>query len=130
MAPGPKDQGYGRFARGFDVKSGKNSVPFDIAERFFGGKPLAARYPVSLRVIYLDAGTGSWTLQYDSATDPHKTAIGVTKTNSGRWEEISVTLRDAWFGKRGPKGADFMLVNTSNENTLFHLVEVTRVSPE
>lgn len=127
---GPKDQGYGRFARGFDVKSGKNSMYFDIAERFFGGKPLAARYPVSLRVVYLDAGTGSWTLQYDSATDPHKTAIGVTKTNSGRWEEISVTLRDAWFGKRGPKGADFVLVNTSSDNTLFHLVEVTRVSPE
>jgi len=38
---GPKDQPYGRFARGFDAKAGKDKMFFDINDAFFGGKPLA-----------------------------------------------------------------------------------------
>lgn len=123
---GPKDQPYGRFARGFDVKSGKNAMYFDIVDRFFEDKPLAARYPVTVRVIYLDRGTGSWALKYDAADNPQKTALEVRKTNSGRWKEATAVLRDAQFANRCPHDTDLILFNTSAEDTLFHLVEITR----
>ena len=39
---------------------------FDIADRFFGGKPLDSAYPVIVRVVYFDSGSGSWALTYDA----------------------------------------------------------------
>ena len=57
---GPKDQPYGRFARGFDAAGGRNAMYFDIDDRFFGGKPLDGAYPVRIRVLYFDSGNGSW----------------------------------------------------------------------
>ncbi len=126
---GPKDQPYGRFARGFDVSSGKNAMYFDIADRFFSGQPLNARYPVTVRVVYLDSGRGSWALKYDAAGDKEKTALAVRNTATGRWKEAKAVLKDAYFGHRCPHSADLMLLNTSRENTLFHLVEVSRDQP-
>ncbi len=63
---GPKEQPYGRFARGFAAAAGKNAMYFAFDQRIFSGKPLAGAYGVEIRVIYLDRGTGSFTLQYDS----------------------------------------------------------------
>ncbi len=124
---GPKNQPYGRFARGFDVSTGKNAMHFDVADRFFGGKPLDAAYPVEVRIVYFDSGNGSWALDYDARGNPAKRALAVTNTNSGRWKEATVTLRDAYLGNRCPHATDLMLVNTSQENTLFHLIEVVRL---
>jgi hypothetical protein len=104
---GPKDQPYGRFARGFDVASGKNAMSFRLAERFLAGKP----GPVEVRVVYFDSGHGSWELKYDA----EKTALAVKNTDTGRWKEARARLAHA---------TDLMLVNTSKENTLFHLIEV------
>jgi len=123
---GPQDQPYGRFARGFDAAGGKNAMYFDIEDRFFGGKPLGGAYPVRIRVIYFDSGNGSWEVKYDARGNPAKTALSVRNTNSGRWKEASVSLADAHLGNRCPHGADVMLVNTSKENTLFHMIEVVR----
>ena len=123
---GPKDQGYGRFARGCDTKSGKNAMYFDIEDRFFGGKPLAGAYPVALRVIYLDRSTGGFTVKYDALSDEAKTALTVKKTDTGRWKESIVQIADGNFGNRCTHSTDLMLVNASSEDTLFHLVEVTR----
>jgi len=123
---GSKDQPYGRFARGFDTATGKNVMYFDIVDRFFGGKPLAGVSLVEVRVVYFDSGHGDWKLKYDSVKDKEKTAISVKNTNSGRWKEVSVTLSDANFGNRCPNSTDLMLVNTSMENTLFHMIEVLR----
>ncbi len=123
---GSKDQPYGRFARGFDAAAGKNAMYFDIADRFFGGKPLAAARPVRLRVVYFDAGNGSWEIRYDARGNPVKTALAVRNTNTGRWKEAAVTVMDAHMGNRCEHAADVMLVNTSKENTLFHMIEVVR----
>ncbi|MCL5744615.1 MAG: beta-galactosidase [Acidobacteria bacterium] len=123
---GPKDRPYGRFARGFDAASGKNAMYFDIVDRFFGGKPLNGAHPVRVRVVYFDAGQGSWELRYDAAGKPEKTALAVQNKNTGRWQEAGVTLSDAFFGNRCPRGSDLTLVNTSKENTLFHMIEVVR----
>ncbi|MBI4876160.1 MAG: hypothetical protein HY822_16105, partial [Acidobacteria bacterium] len=123
---GPKEQPYGRFARGFDVQSGKNTLLFDVADRFFGGQPLAGACPVTVRVVYFDAGKGSWELRYDARGDKSKTAIAVQNTDSGRWKEVTVKLADAWFGNRGTRGADLVVANTSRQDTIFHLVELRR----
>jgi hypothetical protein len=117
---------YARFARGFDHSAGKDAMYFDVQDSFFSGKPLGAEYPVSVRVVYYDGGKGAWALQYDAAGNPRKTACTVAQTGSGTWKEQTVTLQDAWFGNRGPRGADLVLVNTGAEATLFHMIELTR----
>ena len=121
---GPKDQPYGRFARGFDVAGGKNAMYFALADRFFGKRAAGAR-PVEARVVYFDSGRGSWALKYDAAGG-EKTALEIRKTDSGRWKEARVKLADAYLGHRCPHGTDLVLVNTSKENTLFHMVELAR----
>lgn len=123
---GAKDEPYGRFARGFDWKNGKNEMYFNIADRFFQDKPLSSAYPIKVRIVYLDRGTGSWALKYDAVSNPQKIALNVQKTNTGRWKEAIVTLNDAFFGNRCPHATDLMLVNTSSADTIFHIVEVTR----
>lgn len=123
---GPADQPYGRFARSFDSKAGKTAMFFNLDERFYAGKPPAK--PVTVRVVYLDRGTGAWALKYDAASDNEKTALAVTNANTGRWKEATVTLADARFANRCPHGTDLMLVHTGGEDTLFHLIEVKRPS--
>lgn len=123
---GPSDQPYGRFARGFDAATGKNSMRFDIDDRFFEGRPLAAAYPVKVRVVYFDKGRGSWALQYDAADDPEKAAMTVRNEDSGRWKEIAIDLADAHFGNRGPEGSDLSLIQQGGEDVLFHMIELTR----
>ncbi len=123
---GPTDQPYGRFARGFDAADGKTAMYFDIEDRFFGGKPLAAAYPVDIRVIYLDRGEGSFAVKYDSVSQPEKTALEVKKTGSGRWKEAAVRISDGNFTNRCPHSTDLMLVKISGDDTLFHMIEIDR----
>jgi hypothetical protein len=123
---GSKDQPYGRFARGFDAAGGKNALYFDLAKRYFGGRPLNGAHPVEVLVIYFDAGRGSWALQYDAVGNAAKTALRVENRDTRRWKEVRATLPDAFFGDRCPHGTDLMLVNTSKENTIFHRIEVLR----
>jgi hypothetical protein len=125
---GPQDQPYGRFARRFDAASDKNTMYFDIDDRFFFERPLDGGYPVTIRVVYLDQGTGQWALKYDAQGDSQKTALAVTKTDSGRWKEQTVTVNDAYFGNRGPSKADLMLVNLDGEDDTFHMIEVVRAT--
>ncbi len=123
---GPQWQMHGRFARRFDHANGKDAMSFDIDDRFFGGRPLAGKYAVTVRIVYLDAGRGSWALTYDSTSDPAKRAYTVTKTGTGQWKEKVVTLRDASLGDRLPHGSDLALVNTDDEDDTFHMIELTR----
>ena len=62
-------------------------------------------------------------------SNPERTACVVTKMDSGTWKEKIITLTDANFGNRCPRGADLMLVNLDAEDDIFHLVEVTRQLP-
>ena len=55
-----------------------------------------------------------------------KIAITVTKTNSGRWVEKSVSIPDASFANQGPKSSDFSLVNEDEEDDIFHMIEITK----
>jgi len=123
---GPQSQPYGRFARRFDSASGKDAMYFDIDDRFFSGQPLNGAYPVTIRVVYLDAGTGQWALKYDAQAEAQKTGALVTKTNSGQWKELTVTVSDGNFGNRAPNKSDIMLVNLDKEDDIFHMIELTR----
>jgi hypothetical protein len=83
---------------------------------------------VTIRVVYLDEGTGQWALKYDAQGEIQKTAYIVTKTNSGRWKEQTVTIDDGYFGDRGPNKADLALVSLDGEDDTFHMIEVTRAT--
>ena len=76
---------------------------FDLDDRFYDGKP------VIVRVVYFDSGDGSFTLRYDAAGAPAKTALAVTKGNSGRWKEASARLPDARFRNGCPHATDLVL---------------------
>ncbi|MFB3827009.1 MAG: beta-galactosidase [Bryobacteraceae bacterium] len=112
---GPKDQPYGRFARGFDTAAGKRAMYFDLDDRF-------APRAVKVRVVYLDRGRGSWELRYDDA----KTALAVNNGDTGRWKEAAAAIEAGRFANLGPHGTDLALVHTGGEDTLFHMIEVTR----
>jgi hypothetical protein len=122
---GPKDQFYGRFARRFDHASGRDAMYFKLADGFFDA-PLRGRYEVDVRVVYFDQGRGRWALRYDAVNDPQKTAVEVTKRDTGRWQEVRVTIRDGAFEQRGTRGSDLVLVNLDAEDDTFHLIELTR----
>ncbi len=125
---GSLDEPYGRFARGFEHATGRDRMSFDVSDAFFGGAPLAGRHAVTVRVVYFDQGRGTWSLRYDAAGEPDKTALAVTKTDSGKWKEVTVELTDAHLGNRGPQRGDLALVNTDAEDDIFHLIEITRAN--
>jgi len=83
---------------------------FELDGRFFAQAPS----PVAVRVVWLDQGAGSWVLQCEG-----KTALSMKSTGSGRWKETTVELKDARF-------TNLALRNTSDQDTLFHMIEVIR----
>ena len=117
---------YARFARGFDNANGKNNMYFNINDKFFSNAALNGAYPVTVRVVYYNNGTGQWALKYDAVGNSQKTAYTVTKSNSGTWKEKSVTLNDAYFGNRCPNNSDLMLTSVDNNDDIFHMIELTR----
>ncbi len=79
-------------------------------------------------MVYLDDGTGQWALTYDAQSSSEKTALVVTKTNTGRWKEQIVTVADGYFGSRATNGSDLMLANLDVEDDTFHMIEVSRAT--
>ena len=120
---GPADQPYGRYARGFENASGRNRMSFDLDDHFL---PRGAKGPITLKLIYLDQGTGKFSLRYDASSDPDKTAVTITKTNSGRWVSKNITIADGEFANKGPLNSDFSLVNEDDEDDVFHMIEITK----
>lgn len=117
---------YGRFARGFDVNSNKAQLFFDVDSLFLNNKVLNGAYPVMIDIVYLDSGTGTWQLFYDSKIAANKTSIKVTCTNTGLWKKATVTLTDAYFGNRGFNNSDFSIRASTPENVIFSVVELSR----
>ena len=122
---GPVDQPYSRYARAFENSSGRNRLYFDLDDNFL---PQKAKGTVSLKIIYLDQGAGKFSIRYDSSSRADKTAAMVTKTNSGKWVEKSITIADGAFANKGPRNSDFSLVNEDDEDDVFHMVEITKTN--
>jgi len=120
---GPTDQPYGRYARGFENSSGRNRMYFDLDDNFLS---LKAKESITLKIIYLDKGTGKFSVRYDSLIDHDKIAATISKTNSGRWVSKSITITNGAFANKGARNSDFSLVNEDNEDDVFHMIEIMK----
>ncbi|MEI6554291.1 MAG: hypothetical protein WCL70_01740 [Paludibacter sp.] len=120
---GPADQPYGCYARGFENVSGRNRMFFNLDDHFLSS---AGKHTITVKIIYLDKGTGKFSFRYDAVTNPDKTAVVVTKTNSGKWVSKNIIISDGAFENNGPKNSDFSLVNEDKEDDIFHLIEITK----
>jgi hypothetical protein len=120
---GPTNQPYGRYARAFENSTGRNRMYFDLDDNFLS---LKTKETINLKIIYLDKGYGKFSVRYDSSSSPDKTAVTITKANSGNWMTKSIAIADGVFANKGPRNSDFSLVNEDNENDIFHMIEITR----
>jgi hypothetical protein len=96
---------------------------FDLDDNFLFTK---AQKPITLKIIYLDKGTGKFSVRYDSSSNSDKTAVTITKANSGNWVSKSITISDGAFANKGPRNSDFSLINEDNENDIFHMIEIIK----
>lgn len=117
---------YGRFARGFDAENGKDTLFFDLDDHFFGDQYLNGDQEVQVEIIYRDGDPGSWKLVYDATNDSMNSAMEVINSGQGDWKTKQIVLKDAYLGNRGPRGADFILVNTGGTNCRFHMIAIDK----
>ena len=122
---GPNGQPYGRFARGFEHESGKDTLLFKLHDRFFEQYPAGK---LKIRIVWLDNNSGTWELTYD-AGDEMKTAFSVQGENTGTWQEKTIMITDAVMKHNGSRGSDLALVNTDDKDDIFHIIEISREIP-
>ena len=120
---GPTNQPYGRYARSFENESNKNRMYFDLDDQFLSQKEKGS---VCIKLIYLDEGIGKFSFRYDGESNSDKIGISIAKTNSGKWVEKTITIKDGAFANIGPKNSDFSLVNEDHEDDVFHMIEITK----
>jgi hypothetical protein len=115
------DSIYGRFARSFEHKTGKECLRFKLNEYFFGGRK--GNQLVTVTITYLDRGDGEWTLNYMGKRGK-ACAVQVKNRNSREWKTVSAELTDLQVGEVG--ATDFELQYKSGDDTVFHMIEVER----
>ncbi len=112
---GPDDQHYGQWARAIEANG----------KMYFRVNPLFAKSingkAATLRIVYLDKGTDSFTVAYDvNGTKKEET---VQKKDTGRWQEAMIPLQASGF-TAALDGNDILLSGTGKN--VFHMVEVQR----
>ncbi|MEP6845240.1 MAG: beta-galactosidase [Panacibacter sp.] len=120
---GPGDQPYGRFARGFDSKSGMTEMYFALDKNFFKGSTSPLK--VGVRIIYLDKGNGLWSFNYTDGNGK-KEAFKVNCNNSGNWITKSVIVEKAVFMQKLEHDCDVSIKYLSGDNTIFNSIEILR----
>lgn len=105
-------------ARRTDRASGNTAMVFDVDGAFAAGLT-----SVTLRLVYLDAGTDPFTVQYQDSSGGIQ-SLTVPRAGTGRWVDASwqiggIRLRD------GVQGWDLRVVAGVTDVTV-HLVEVRR----
>lgn len=119
---GPKESVYSRFARGTNVKENQSQLFFDISDTF--AKDLKK---LKISIIYLDQGKAKWSLLYASKNFANSVAYSIENTNTGKWLRKEIVLPNTAFKNNGSKHADFSLKTHSNEDVVFHLVEIEKL---
>lgn len=116
---------WGRYTRRTDQNSGNPTLAFAVDDAYlFDNSPAA---PVTVTVIYLDAGGDTWELQYDAAgADNTKVAGVVQKGSTSQWKEATFALPDAQFANQQPGGADFRISSRGDGNEYVSFVEVSK----
>ena len=108
-------QPYGRFARTFENESGKNRMYFDLNDEF------STESNYTIKVIYFDETEGStWELRYGSNQGGMRTALEVIGVGDEMWKTVTATVTDAAFANQSERGADLILVNTDEQDDVFH----------
>ena len=120
---GPTDQPYGRFARAFDAQHGMTEMFFALDKNFFSENNKAQK--VIVRIIYLDKGNGSWSLNYYDGKNK-KEAYHISCGNSGKWLVKTVELPGAYFAQKLEHNCDLSIKYLSGDNTIFNSIEVLR----
>jgi len=119
-------QPYGRFCRGFDVAKNRNTMYFDVADKYFAANRKSGDGIIKIKIIYYSKDAGSWELKYHAKDGSMKTALAVTNNTSQDWVTTEVTLNDALLNNGGVENADIILQNTGATNCKFHLIELER----
>ena len=115
---------YSRFARGFEHATGRNALYFKLHDGFSQGNEAKV---MSMTVVWYDGTAGStWRLDYDAGSAGMKTALAVQGKGDRQWHHETVTVEDAVLRQGGARGADFVLVNTDEQDDSFSLLEVHR----
>ena len=70
---------------------------------------------VTIEVEYLDSGSGSFSIDYDSSNSAFKSTGSASFTGSGLWRHHRFNISDAYFGNNQNGGADFRLVRTGGD---------------
>lgn len=117
---------YGRFGRGFEIKSNKTAMYFNLDDRFLNNAPLNGAYSITIEVTYLDKGSGSFKLFYDGKKNANTQTAAIKLTNTNKWKKAVFTLKDAYFGNRGLNKSDFSIRNAGNSDVIFSVVELAR----
>ncbi|MBN2246448.1 MAG: DUF5010 domain-containing protein, partial [Candidatus Aminicenantes bacterium] len=86
-------------------KSISNGLYLDVNDSFSHSK----KETFWITIEYLDQGSNSWFIQYDSMTDPRKNTHLVSLRNTRKWKLFTFKLTDAYFGGRMASGADLIL---------------------
>jgi len=114
---------YGRFARGFDVANNKNTMYFDVHDKYFSSSRAKGDGRLKVKIIHYAKDGGSWELQYH-AQDGSMKSIEVVNDASKDWVITEFDLTDAILINGGEKGADLILQNKGNTSCRFHLIEL------
>lgn len=122
---GSQTELFGRFARGWADPSNASSVlALKLDQGLWGGLPLSRQaLHLTLRLVFFDRGTGTFSVGYDAADKPRMLAR-VLKTNTGKWKELCQSVTDARFGGSGPEGADVWITNADAEDDIFSSMEI------
>ena len=130
---GPRNELYGRFARGLDQKKGKARISIDVDNKWasVARKTNATLHTVNVRVAYFDLGTGEWSLLYADGSGTSgstmATALTVKKKDSGHWKVATATFALPPAGGRGFPGGkeDLALLSlTKRDDPIFSLIEI------
>lgn len=115
----------GRYTRRTDQGAGNRYMWFRIDDQYVNGN--SGRVPFAVSITYLDRGTDSWQLWYDSFSGEKSAGI-VQKANSNTWKKATFTLTDARFGNGIGTQADLKLDCNNDGDDYFHMVEIQRAS--
>lgn len=103
---------------------GRTSIYLAIDDRFFAGGVV----PVEVKVTYRDAGSGSFQLDYPTASGIASTPP-VTFGNTGGWRTATFAPDQATFDGSLPGGNDLRLVANGPAELEVRFVRVVRVDP-
>jgi hypothetical protein len=116
---GPATQRFGRYARRITGGTGQGTMSFALSPAFRTGIRAAS---TTLRVTYLDTGTGRFQVRWGSAAGQVTT---VAKTATGAWRTVAIAVAGSAYAGGLSGGADIAVSEVGSDATDFHMVEVS-----